>query len=166
MKRKKGMYSISVVAQMFGVHQQTIRLYEKQGLITPQRSAGNTRQFTEEDVDALEQVIHLTHKMGINLAGVEMILKLQKKISRLQGEVNQLFDQTKDQLESETEVYKQQVESQVSQLLHIRQKNKSAPEQTLAKPGSSNEDRKNVDQHSSDDGSKTVDWEIDYEDSL
>ena len=82
-KRKKGFFSISVVAKMFGVHQQTIRLYEKEGLITPKRSAGNTRLFAEEDVDRLEEIIYLTHQLGVNLAGVEMVLKLQKKIKNL-----------------------------------------------------------------------------------
>ena len=83
-RRKKGFYSISAVAKMFSVHQQTIRLYEKQGLITPKRSSGNTRLFSEEDIDRLEEVIHLTHTLGINLAGVEMILKLKKQIAKMQ----------------------------------------------------------------------------------
>ena len=82
MKRRKGYYSISIVAKMFDVHQQTIRLYEKEGLITPQRTAGGTRLFSEEDVDRLEEIINLTHKMGVNIAGVEMILKLQRKIKK------------------------------------------------------------------------------------
>ncbi len=73
MKRKKGFFSISAVAEMFSVHQQTIRLYEKEGLISPKRSDGNTRLFSEEDVDRLEEVIYLTHQLGINLAGVDMI---------------------------------------------------------------------------------------------
>ena len=83
-KRKKGYYSISVVAKMFSVHQQTIRLYEKEGLISPKRSSGNTRLFSEEDVDRLEEIIYLTHKLGVNLSGVEVILSLQKKVSKLQ----------------------------------------------------------------------------------
>jgi len=70
-RRKKGFFSISAVAKMFSVHQQTVRLYEKQGLINPKRSSGNTRLFSEEDIDQLEEVIYLTHEMGINLAGVE-----------------------------------------------------------------------------------------------
>src|ERR1700729_1069936 len=102
MKRRKGFYSISVVAKMFSVHQQTIRMYEKQGLIAPTRSSGNTRLFSEEDVDRLEEVINLTHKMGVNLAGVEIILKLQKKIKRMQDEINKMFDATKETLDEES----------------------------------------------------------------
>src|SRR5271163_149563 len=98
MKRRKGYYSISVVAKMFAVHQQTIRMYEKEGLIAPKRSTGNTRLFSEEDVDRLEEIINLTHKMGVNLAGVEIILKLQKKIKKMQDEINATFDKMSGQL--------------------------------------------------------------------
>src|SRR5476651_485356 len=101
LKRKKGFFSISAVAKMFSVHQQTIRLYEKEGLIAPKRSEGNTRLFSEEDVDKLEEIIYLTHQLGINLAGVDMILKLQKKIKRLQNEMNKVFDDAHDDLTRE-----------------------------------------------------------------
>src|SRR5439155_1330812 len=82
--RKKGYFSISAVSKMFSVHQQTIRLYEKEGLISPKRTSGNTRMFSEEDVNRLEEVIYLTHQLGINLAGVQMILKLEKQIKKMQ----------------------------------------------------------------------------------
>src|ERR1700727_1816214 len=101
LKRKKGFFSISAVAKMFSVHQQTIRLYEKEGLICPKRSAGNTRLFAEEDVDRLEEVIYLTHQLGINLAGVEMILKLKKQIKKMQDDMNKIFEATQEQLEKE-----------------------------------------------------------------
>ncbi len=103
MKRKKGYFSISAVAKMFSVHQQTIRLYEKEGLISPKRSTGNTRLFEEEDVERLEEVIHLTHNLGINLAGVEMILKLQKQIKKMQKEINTMFKQTEKELAREVD---------------------------------------------------------------
>src|SRR5476651_487362 len=93
-QRKKGFFSISAVSKMFAIHQQTIRLYEREGLITPKRSEGNTRLFSEEDVNRLEEVIYLTHKLGINLAGVQMILKLQKQMKKMQKEMNRIFDET------------------------------------------------------------------------
>src|SRR6476660_1718547 len=99
-KRKKGYFSISAVAKMFSVHQQTIRLYEKEGLITPKRSEGNTRLFSEEDVNRLEEIIYLTHQLGINLAGVEMILKLKKQISKMQKDMNKLFEQAQTELDT------------------------------------------------------------------
>lgn len=103
MKRKKGYFSISAVSQMFSVHQQTVRLYEKEGLISPKRSDGNTRLFSEEDVDRLEEIIYLTHKLGINLAGVEMIFKLQKQIKKMQKEMNDLFKNAQKELAQETD---------------------------------------------------------------
>ena len=101
LNRKKGYFSISAVAKMFSVHQQTVRLYEREGLINPKRSSGNTRLFSEEDVDRLEEVIYLTHELGINLAGVEMILKLKKQLKKMQDEMNKLFESTKEDLDKE-----------------------------------------------------------------
>lgn len=122
MKRKKGFYSISAVAKMFEVHQQTIRLYEKQGLITPKRSTGNTRLFADEDVDRLEQVIYLTHQLGINLAGVEMILKLQRKIKKMQKEMNAIFDDTQDDLKKEQSVAENIIKTHVKEIVRLKQK--------------------------------------------
>jgi len=125
MKRKKGYFSISAVAEMFSVHQQTIRLYEKEGLISPKRSEGNTRLFSEEDIDRLEEIIHLTHTVGINLAGVEMILKLQKQVSKLQGEINTLFKHTQQELTQESDRRKQHIAATTRRLATIKEeKNK------------------------------------------
>ena len=140
MRKRKGFYSISVVAKMFEVHQQTIRMYEKEGLITPKRSAGNTRLFSEEDVDRLEEVIYLTHKLGVNLAGVEMILKLQKKIKRMQDEMNRVFKETEGEFEQENQSIRDDIKKQAERLVGIRRDNASkimdklAP---LALPGGS-----------------------------
>src|SRR5438132_5971286 len=97
-KRGKAFFSISAVSKMFSVHQQTVRLYEKEGLIQPKRSDGNTRMFSEEDVEKLEEIIHLTHQLGINLAGVEMILQLQKKMKKMQTDMNKMFATTQHEL--------------------------------------------------------------------
>jgi MerR family transcriptional regulator/heat shock protein HspR len=101
MRKKKGFFSISAVAKMFSVHQQTIRLYEKEGLLNPKRTEGNTRIFSEEDVDRLEEIIHLTHKLGINIAGVQMILKLQKQLKKMQKETNAIFEAAQDELKKD-----------------------------------------------------------------
>ena len=116
MMRKKGYFSISAVAKMFSVHQQTIRLYEKEGLISPKRSEGNTRLFSEEDVNRLEEIIYLTHKLGINLAGVEMILRLQKRISKMQHDMNTLFTQVQTELSKENEANKEIIKEAASKL--------------------------------------------------
>lgn len=130
MKRKKGYFSISAVAKMFSVHQQTIRLYEKEGLISPKRSEGNTRLFSEEDVNRLEEIINLTHKMGINLAGVEMILRLQKRINKMQKEMNALFSQVQRELDEENEIQKEVVRKSATKLIAYKkdQEIKKLPE--------------------------------------
>lgn len=159
-RRKKGFFSISAVAKMFSVHQQTVRLYEKQGLISPKRSSGNTRLFSEEDIDQLEEVIYLTHEMGINLAGVEMILRLKKQIKKMQNEMNKIFDTTQQELEQENEKSKELVQASYQRLLQMKNKDGKATQP------------KAPDHHSDadeDDEKKdtTVDvdnWEIEYED--
>ena len=120
MKRKKGYFSISAVAKMFSVHQQTIRLYEKEGLISPKRSEGNTRLFSEEDVNRLEEIIYLTHKLGINLAGVEMILRLQKRMKRMQDEMNALFTQAQTELSDESESSKEIIREAATKLASFK----------------------------------------------
>ena len=157
MKRKKGFYSISVVAKMFSVHQQTIRLYEKEGLINPKRSSGNTRLFSEEDVDKLEEVIYLTHKLGVNLAGVEVIMGLQKKVSKLQGEINSLFVKTQEDLKQEEDDYKQAVRKQARRLVRIKEETQESILEPIDSDRKKNKD-KPVDVEIVDD------WEVDYED--
>ena len=119
-RRKKGYFSISAVAKMFSVHQQTIRMYEKQGFVTPKRSEGNTRLFSEDDIDRLEEIIYLTHDLGINMAGVEMILKLKKQIAKMQRDMNKLFDQTHQELDKEAEISKKAVHESAQKLVRIK----------------------------------------------
>jgi len=129
MKRKKAYFSISAVAKMFSVHQQTIRLYEKEGLIHPKRSEGNTRLFSEEDVNRLEEIIYLTHKVGINLAGVEAVLRLQKKIDKLQMKINDLFKETNKELQEEVEYGQSVVKDAAQRMVEIKPSAKKAVNQ-------------------------------------
>ena len=154
-RRKKGFFSISAVAKMFSVHQQTVRLYEKQGLISPKRSSGNTRLFSEEDIDQLEEVIYLTHEMGINLAGVEMILRLKKQIKKMQSEMNKIFDSTQQELDQESEKSKEIVQNSYQQLLQLKNKNKNR-EAEKSSPDEPHTDT----QDSLIDGDN---WKVDYE---
>lgn len=119
-KKGKGYFSISAVAKMFSIHQQTVRMYEKEGLICPKRSEGNTRLFSEEDLERLEEIIHLTHTLGINLAGVEMILKLKKQVKKLQKEMNDLFVQTNQALDAEAEISKAIIEKSSQKLKRLK----------------------------------------------
>jgi len=92
---------ISVVAERFGIHPQTLRLYEREGLITPARSAGNTRLYDEETLDRLETILTLTRDLGVNLAGVEVILNLQEQMRRMEAEVDRLVTAVKQQMREE-----------------------------------------------------------------
>lgn len=126
-RRKQGYFSISAVAKMFSVHQQTIRLYEKQGLISPKRSDGNTRLFSEEDIDRLEEIIYLTHELGINLAGVEVIFKLKKQIKKMQHDMNKLFEKTNKELDDQTEQSQMVIQKNVQRLMNIKQEKSIKP---------------------------------------
>jgi MerR family transcriptional regulator/heat shock protein HspR len=81
---------ISVVAEQYGIHPQTLRLYEREGLIVPQRSAGNTRLYDEAAIQRLEAILTLTRDLGVNLAGVEVILGLREQVARLEIELARL----------------------------------------------------------------------------
>lgn len=116
---------------MFDVHQQTIRLYEKEGLLTPHRTEGGTRLFSEEDVDKLEEIIHLTHKLGVNIAGVEMILRLQRKIKKMQDDMNKAFEQAQNQFGEETEALKLEATKNATKLLSLKKPRTPTP---LPKP--------------------------------
>jgi MerR family transcriptional regulator/heat shock protein HspR len=88
---RRGTYSISAVAEMFGVHQQTLRAYERQGLITPERTAGNTRRYTQENIEELEIILNLTRELGVNRAGVEVILHMRKQLAAMRLEAQEMI---------------------------------------------------------------------------
>ena len=78
---------ISAVAEMYNIHPQTLRLYEREGLLIPSRSQGNTRFYTEEDLEVLRTILNLTRDMGVNLAGVEIILNMRQRMEEMQKEM-------------------------------------------------------------------------------
>ena len=78
------LFTIRVVAEMLDVHQQTLRLYEREGLITPERTPGNTRMFSRQNVERLRTILNLTRELGVNLAGVQVILNLKERIEEQQ----------------------------------------------------------------------------------
>ena len=90
---------ISVVSERYGIHPQTLRLYEREGLIKPVRSAGNTRLYDEECIRRLEIILTLTRDLGVNLAGVEVILNMREQMEKMQGEVERLIEFVKRQAE-------------------------------------------------------------------
>ena len=88
-KRSKAAYMISAVALQYDLHPQTLRLYEREGLLKPSRSDGNTRLYTEEDLERLEVILKLTRELGVNLAGVEIILNMREKMEEMQRQIEQ-----------------------------------------------------------------------------
>jgi MerR family transcriptional regulator/heat shock protein HspR len=87
---QRGVYMISVAAQLAGMHPQTLRIYETRGLIEPERSAGNTRLYSQEDVERLRRIQELTTEMGMNLAGVERVFELERELERMQSRMDHL----------------------------------------------------------------------------
>jgi len=96
--RSRAAYMISAVAEKYNVHPQTLRLYEREGLLKPSRSEGNTRLYTEEDLERLEVILELTRELGVNLAGVEIILNMREKMAAMQAQFEQFVSSLNSEL--------------------------------------------------------------------
>jgi MerR family transcriptional regulator/heat shock protein HspR len=90
-QRSRPLYTIGVVAEMLSIHPQTLRFYEKKGLLKPSRTEGRTRMYSQEDVEELARLIRLTRDLGVNLAGVEIILKLRRRMLEMQRQIEDLL---------------------------------------------------------------------------
>ena len=104
--RSRGVYMISVAAELAGMHPQTLRIYEARGLVAPKRSAGNTRLYSESDLERLRRIQELTTRLGMNLAGVERVLELELEIERMGRQLEALERQAalaQSELEQELE---------------------------------------------------------------
>jgi len=97
-EKSKAAYMISSVAEQYGLHPQTLRLYEREGLLKPSRSDGNTRQYTDEDLNRLEVILHLTRDLGVNLAGVEIILNMRAKMAAMQSQIEEFVQSLNQEL--------------------------------------------------------------------
>jgi MerR family transcriptional regulator/heat shock protein HspR len=91
-------YMISTLAQSYGIHQQTLRMYEREGLLKPSRSEGNTRLYTDEDMKRLELILSLSRDLGVNLAGIDVILKLRGQIEQMQKEMNEFVSWVREEM--------------------------------------------------------------------
>src|SRR4051794_5300405 len=90
-QKAKAAYMISAVSDRYGIHPQTLRLYEREGLLKPSRSDGNTRLYTDDDLERLEVILHLTRDLGVNLAGVEIILNMREKMGEMQTQIQEFI---------------------------------------------------------------------------
>src|SRR3954447_20363189 len=101
-EKSKAAYMISSVAEQYGVHPQTLRLYEREGLLKPSRSDGNTRLYTPEDIERLEVILHLTRDLGVNLAGVEIILNMRERMGEMQAQIQEFIAGLNSELAART----------------------------------------------------------------
>jgi MerR family transcriptional regulator, heat shock protein HspR len=100
-KPRKAGYMISAVAEQFQIHPQTLRLYEREGLLKPSRSEGNTRLYTADDLERLEVILKLTRDLGVNLAGVEIVLNMREKMSEMQRQIEQFVSSLNTEISSQ-----------------------------------------------------------------
>ena len=105
----RGVYMISVAAELAGLHPQTLRMYEARGLIRPARTPGGTRLYSESDVERLRLVQRLTTELGLNLAGVDHVLRLEDELRRLRARMDQLERQLRDEIRSTHQQYRRDV---------------------------------------------------------
>ena len=87
-RKKQGAYMISAVAEMYGIHPQTLRLYEREGLLKPSRTEGNTRLYSDEDIERLEIILTLARDLGVNISGIAIILQLRERMEAMQQQMS------------------------------------------------------------------------------
>jgi MerR family transcriptional regulator/heat shock protein HspR len=91
-RKSKGAYMISAVAEMYEIHPQTLRLYEREGLLRPSRSDGNTRLYTDEDLERLEFILSLAREMGVNMAGIAIVLQMRERMEEMNRQMQGFVD--------------------------------------------------------------------------
>ena len=107
---------ISAVAERFDIHPQTLRLYEREGLLEPSRTEGNTRLYSEDDLRQLETILNLTRDLGVNLAGVEIILNMRLKMEQMQNEVSEFIEYVQREMVKEETGWKERVQDALVKL--------------------------------------------------
>ena len=105
----RGRYMISVAAELVGMHPQTLRIYEQRGLVRPQRTAGNTRLYSEADLERLRLIQRLTSELGLNLAGVETVIRLEDELRRAQARIERLQRELRDEVERVHALYRREL---------------------------------------------------------
>ena len=119
-KRSKAGYMISAVAEQYEVHPQTLRMYEREGLLKPSRSDGNTRLYTDEDLERLEVILKLTRELGVNLAGVEIILNMREKMEAMQRQIEQFVLSLNNELSSRPPVHQEPPQNSLIPVIRVQ----------------------------------------------
>jgi len=97
-RKSKGAYMISAVAEMYGIHPQTLRLYEREGLLKPSRTEGNTRLYTDEDVERLEFILNLARDLGVNIAGIGIILQMRERMEEMNRQMQSFVEYVRSEM--------------------------------------------------------------------
>ncbi len=97
-RKTKGAYMISVVAEMYNIHPQTLRLYEREGLLRPSRSEGNTRLYTDEDLQRLEFILNLARDLGVNIAGIAVVLQMRERMEEMNRQMQGFVDYVRTEM--------------------------------------------------------------------
>lgn len=121
---------ISAVAEQYQIHPQTLRLYEREGLLAPSRSEGNTRLYTDDDLERLEVILKLTRELGVNLAGVEIILNMREKMEAMQDQIEQFVSTLNTELASHVRRPAQDEQRSLIPVIHMT----PAPRKEEGKP--------------------------------
>ena len=97
-RKSKGAYMISAVAEMYGIHPQTLRLYEREGLLKPSRTEGNTRLYTDEDIERLEFILSLARDLGVNISGIAIILQMRERMEEMQRQMSEFVNYVRSEV--------------------------------------------------------------------
>ncbi len=97
-RKSKGAYMISAVAEMYGIHPQTLRLYEREGLLKPSRTEGNTRLYTDEDLERLEFILNLARDLGVNISGIAIILQMRERMEEMNRQMQSFVDYVRSEM--------------------------------------------------------------------
>ena len=125
-KRSKAAYMISAVAEQYQIHPQTLRLYEREGLLKPSRSEGNTRLYTDQDLERLEVILKLTRDLGVNLAGVEIILNMREKMEEMQRQIEQFVSSLNTEIHQRARPAPSQTSNSLIPVIEIRRSKRGA----------------------------------------
>src|SRR5579863_1205309 len=123
--RNKAAYMISAVAEQYQIHPQTLRLYEREGLLAPSRSDGNTRLYTDGDLERLEVILKLTRDLGVNLAGVEIILNMREKMGEMQKQIEEFVASLNTEISQRTRPRTERPENSLIPVIEVRRAKKS-----------------------------------------
>src|ERR1035438_2039873 len=118
-RRKQGAYMISSVAEMYGIHPQTLRLYEREGLLKPSRTEGNTRLYTDEDLERLELILSLARDLGVNISGIAIILQMRERMEEMQRQMSEFVSYVRTEVMSRAQNESEEHTSELQSLRHL-----------------------------------------------